>query len=77
MNPQTFRHWLAERGCTFEETEHERGKGVAEIVVRRGPKRAVMPLSASRKDLPEESVRAIVDELGLPYHELPGPQSRR
>ena len=77
MNPETFRHWLAERGCTFEQTERNRGEGVAEIVVRRGPRRAVMPLSASRMDLPEEDVRRIVDELELDYDELPGPQSRR
>lgn len=76
MNPQTFRSWLAERGCTFEETERKRGEGVASIVVRCGGRRSEMPDAASRNDLPEEVVRRIMEDLDLPYEDLPGPQSR-
>lgn len=76
MTPETFRRWLAERGCSFEQHESKRGEGVAPVTVRRGPHRTEMPLAASRMDLQEEDVRRIVEDLDLPYDELPGPQSR-
>ena len=77
MTPETFRSWLRERGCTFEETARDRGEGAASVVVRREGRRSEMPYAASRNiDLQEEEVRRIVDELDLPYDELPGPQSR-
>lgn len=76
MNPQTFRRWLAERGCSFEDTERKRGEGVASVTVRCGSRRSVMPSAASHMDLPEEDVRRIMHELDLPFDELPGPQSR-
>lgn len=77
MNPQTFRKWLADRGCTFEQTERRGAEGVASVIVRRGGRRSEMPYAASSKiDLPEEEVRRIMDELDLPFEELPGPQSR-
>lgn len=76
MNPQTFRSWLAEKGCTFEDTERNRGEGVASVMVRCGSRRSEMPYAASHKDLPEEVVRRIMDDLDLPFDELPGPQSR-
>jgi hypothetical protein len=76
MTPQTFRSWLAERGCTFEQTEARRGEGVASIIVRCGSRRSEMPYASSRMDLQDEEVRRIMAELELPYEELPGPQSR-
>lgn len=76
MNPQTFRSWLSERGCTFEQTESNRGEGIAAVTVKCGSRRSVMPDAASHKDLPEEDVRRVVEELDLPFDELPGPQSR-
>lgn len=76
MNAQTFRQWLTEKGCTFEETERKRGEGVATVIVRREGRRSEMPYASSRMDLQEEDVRRIVDELDLPFDELPGPQSR-
>jgi len=76
MNPETFRKWLRERGCTFEEHEHECGGGMPSVTVRRGEKRAVLHDSTSRMDLDEREVRRVVEELGLDWNELPGPQSR-
>lgn len=76
MNPQTFRRWLAERGCTFEDTERKRGEGATSVIVRCGGRRSEMPYAASHMDLQEEEVRRIMDELDLPFDELPGPQSR-
>lgn len=77
MTPQTFRSWLADRGCSFEQTERDRGGGIAAVRVRRGPRESLIPDAASHKDLPDEDVRRIVDDLDLPYDELPGPQGRR
>ncbi|MCT7374241.1 hypothetical protein [Chelativorans salis] len=76
MNAQTFRQWLTERGCTFEETERKRGEGFVSVVVRRKGRRSEMPYASSRMDLQEEDVRRIMRELDLPFDELPGPQSR-
>lgn len=76
MNPQTFRQWLTEKGCTFEETKRERGEGVASVVIRCQGRRSEMPYAASRMDLQEEEVRRILRELDLPFEELPGPRSR-
>jgi hypothetical protein len=76
MTPQTFRRWLAERGCSFEEHPHERGEGLPSVTVRREGRRAVLSDSTSRQDLDEREVRRIVDELGLDWRELPGPANR-
>ena len=76
MTPETFRNWLSERGCTFEQTESKRGEGAASVVVRREGRRSEMPYAASRMDLPEADVRRIVEELDLPFEELPGPSNR-
>ena len=77
MNPQTFRQWLAERGCSFDQTKRDRGEGITALVVKLGPRQSLLPDTASSKDLPESEVRRIMDELELPYDELPGPQGRR
>lgn len=76
MQPQTFRKWLAERGCAFE--EHPRGKGIGHpsVTVRREGRRAELPLVGAKESLDPDVVSAIVDELGLDPAELPGPQSR-
>jgi hypothetical protein len=76
MTPQTFRQWLAERGCTFEQTARDRGEGAASVIVKREGRRTEMPYAASRMDLPEQEVRRIMRDLDLPYEDLPGPQSR-
>lgn len=77
MNPDTFRTWLRERGCSFEEHAHDRGGGHASVTVRREGRRAELPRSATRNDLDPAEVRRIVEALDLDPAELPGPQSRR
>jgi len=77
MNAETFRNWLADHGCSFEQTEQKLGQGAVSIVARREGRRSEIPRAASKMDLREEDVRRIVDELDLPFRELPGPQSRR
>jgi DNA-binding transcriptional ArsR family regulator len=75
MTPETFRHWLADRGCTFE--QHGRDEeGLPAVTVRREGRRAVLYDATSHKDLDPEAVRRIVEELELDWRELPGPASR-
>jgi hypothetical protein len=76
MTPDTFRHWLRERGCSFDQHEHHAGEGVPAVTVRRGDRRAELPMASSRKDLDPAVVGEIVEALGLDPNELPGPQSR-
>lgn len=76
MTPETFRRWLAERGCTFEQHEHKRGSGLPSVTIRRGGRRVVLYDSTSTQDLDPDEVRRIVDALGLDWEELPGPSSR-
>jgi len=76
MESDTFRKWLAERGCSFEQHERGRGQGPASVTVRLGERRAVLPMVGTRKDLDPGIVRQIVDALGLDWRELPGPASR-
>src|SRR5665647_1193451 len=35
MQSATFRKWLAERGCRFDQPEHERGEGQVMVTVHR------------------------------------------
>jgi hypothetical protein len=77
MESATFRHWLTERGCSFEagrDTGHTQGH--AYVTVRRGDRRAVLPDVGTRKSLDPRVVRQIIDALGLDWNELPGPASR-
>jgi mRNA interferase HicA len=45
MNSNQARRFLAQRGCTFEP-----GKG-GHLIVRRGPKKSVLPQHGGRKEL--------------------------
>jgi hypothetical protein len=77
MEVTTFRHWLSERGCTFEAGKDTVGThGHAYVTVRRGERKAILPEVGTRKRLDPRVVRQIVDELGLDWNELPGPASR-
>jgi hypothetical protein len=77
MEPETFRHWLTERGCTFEAGKDTVGThGHAYVTVHRGGRRAVLPEIGTKKQLDPRVVRQIVGELGLDWNELPGPASR-
>ncbi len=77
MQSETFRRWLAERGCVFEagsDTVHKGGHGY--VTVRLGDHHAVLPDVGTHKPLDPRVVRQIVDDLGLKWEELPGPSSR-
>jgi hypothetical protein len=74
MQSATFREWLADRGCHFE--QHERGEGHVVVTVRRGNRSAEMPLIGTHKSLDWETVKDICNALGLDWQELPGPKSR-
>jgi hypothetical protein len=77
MEPDTFRRWLSERGCTFEAGKDTVGThGHAYVTVRLGPRKAVLPEIGTKKRLDQRIVRQIVDDLGLDWNELPGPASR-
>jgi hypothetical protein len=76
MESATFRKWLTDRGCSFEQHRRATGKGISAVTVRRGSRKADLPLVGSRKRLPADVVYAIVDILGLDRSELPGPKSR-
>jgi hypothetical protein len=76
MTPDTFRTWLAERGCSFEQHGRSEG-GLPSVTVRRGGRSAVLYDATSRKDLDPDQVRQVVEALDLDPAELPGPASRR
>ena len=77
MDSETFRTWLAERGCRFDHLEHEkRGEGHAAVTVHREGRTALLPLLGSRKAIEPETVRAVCDALALDWLELPGSADR-
>ena len=77
MEPDTFRRWLAERGCSFESGKDTGGThGHAYVTVRRGDRKAVLPEIGTKKRLDPRVVRQIVEDLDLDWNELPGPASR-
>jgi hypothetical protein len=77
MESATFRRWLADRGCSFEPGKDTvQTAGHAHVTVRLGSRRAILPDVGTHKRLEPETVRKIVDELGLDWKELPGPASR-
>ena len=76
MRADSLRQWLADRGCRFDEHEHERGEGHASVTARHGDRAAVIPMVNTKNDLDWDDVRRIVTELGFDWRELPGPQSR-
>lgn len=77
MESETLRHWLSERGCTFEAGK-DTGEthGHAHVTVRLGDRRAILPEVGTKQRLDPRIVRQIVNELGLDWNELPGPASR-
>jgi hypothetical protein len=76
MRADTFKEWLRERGCEFDQAPRGRGAGHASLVVKRGARRSLLPEIGSHHDLEEDDVRRVVEELELPWAELPGPASR-
>ncbi len=77
MESATFRKWLSEHGCRFDQHEHEqRHKGHVMVTVHREGHKAEVPLGGSHEILDPRIVRRACEELGLDWSQLPGPQSR-
>jgi hypothetical protein len=66
MESATFRKWLGERGCAFD--QHATGQGTHGIA-------SVTAHREGRKADPRQ-VKEIVESLGLDPSELPGEKSR-
>lgn len=78
LRSDTFKKWLAERGCVFEQTKRG-GKhvhGFPNVIVKREDRETELHVEGSTQDLDPREVRRVVDELGLDWQELPGPKSR-
>jgi hypothetical protein len=77
MQSATFRQWLIEQGCRFDQHEHHvRGEGQVMVTVHRDGRKAEVPLGGSRQTLDARDVRRACEDLGLDPSQLPGPQSR-
>ncbi len=77
MESATFRKWLSERGCRFDQHEHEqRHQGHVVVTVHREGRKAEVPLGGSHEIIDPRIVRRTCEELGLDWSQLPGPQSR-
>ena len=71
MQSATFRKWLAEHGCRFDQHEHEhRGEGPVLVTVHREGRKSQVPLGGSRQDLDPRDLRRACEELGLDWNEL-------
>jgi hypothetical protein len=72
MESATFRKWLAERGCAFDQHATGRGThGIASVTAHREGSKAVIPLVGSPKRLDPRQVKEIVESLGLDPSDLP------
>jgi hypothetical protein len=77
MRKDTFRKWLAERGCHFDHFEHaERSHGHVRVTIHREGRTAEFPAVGARHRLDDAQVRRVCEDLGLDWKELPGPRSR-
>ena len=75
MRADTFKQWLEEQGCRFDEHSHDRGQGHAGAVAKFEGKKSVLPLTGTHQDIDAEIVRRVVEELGLDMTKLPGSQN--
>lgn len=74
MRVDTFKQWLEEQGCRFDERSHDRGQGHVSAVVKLKGRESVLPLAGAHQDLKEEDVKRVIEELGLDMAKLPGSQ---
>ena len=66
MESATFRKWLAERGCRFDQHEHEkRGEGQVIVTVHREGRKAEVPLGGSHQILDARWCVRLVKSLAL------------
>jgi hypothetical protein len=76
MEIDTFRRWLADRGCHFDTPRHQRGEGHGHLTIHREGRNAELPLTGSHHHLDANTVRQVCETLGLDALELPGPKGR-
>jgi hypothetical protein len=77
MESATFRKWLVEQGCRFDQHEqHQRHEGHVMVTVHRDDRKTVVPLGGSHQILDPRVVRRTCEELGLDWSQLPGSKSR-
>jgi hypothetical protein len=76
MESATFRKWLAEQGCRFDQHKREKGGGHNMVTVHREGRKTEVPLGGTHKALDSRIVRQACEELGLDWSQLPGPKSR-
>jgi hypothetical protein len=77
MRSDTFRKWLQQRGCRFDQQVRGAGAaGHAALTVHRGTLQATLPLVGTKQHLDPRVVQEVVRALELDPTELPGPQSR-
>ena len=76
MDSDTFRSWLAERGCRFDHHEETRGRGQAAVTIHHEGRTAELPLVGSHKPIDLDTARDICQALGLDWSQLPGPEGR-
>lgn len=76
MESATFRKWLADRGCRFDQHEQRRHEGPVMVTVHREGKKSEVPLGGSQQIIDPRIVRRACEELGLDWTQLPGPASR-
>jgi len=74
MRVDTFKQWLVDQGCHFDEHSHDRGQGHVSAVVKLEGKESVLPPAGAHQDLDAEDVRRVIEELGLDISKLPGSQ---
>lgn len=72
MESATFRQWLAEQGCSFEQHKRGKGRGHAAVTVRRGELSSELPLIGSNKQLDHDTIERVRRELGLENVAVPG-----
>ena len=61
MNANQFRRELRQHGCTFE--NHKGGSG--HVTIRRGDRKAILPVHGGRKQLGTKVVHKILRQLGI------------
>lgn len=77
MESATFRKWLSEQGCRFDQQEHQqRHEGQVMVTVHHEGRKTEVPLGGSRQILDPRVVRRACEDLGLDWSQLPGPKGR-
>jgi hypothetical protein len=70
MEIDTFRKWLAERGCHFDTRGHRRGEGHGHLTIHREGRTAELQLTGSHQHLDTDLVRQVCETLGLHESEI-------